>query len=243
MTSPTPSAPIGRRAAPSCSAWVRIDLAAFGDPRLPAIRPADRPLRPRPRLLRRRPLCLARHRGPQAAWGCRRSPIRCISKLTGAMLFVLILDGIAYLLAVNTVLERAQRAGVGSGRHLRRRRTTYDQRRLGAAGHDHLLGAGGERGRETADVGNAVAISRSQCKRARARRSAGRARLRQHRAREDQLPRRARRNGASFNLLQEQVRDAAFGLDEARENMRTARAELLERHEEIAHLAHHDALD
>jgi methyl-accepting chemotaxis protein len=47
---------------------------------------------------------------------------------------------------------------------------------------------------------------------------------------------------ASFNLLQEQVRDAAFGLDEARENMRTARAELLERHEEIAHLAHRDAL-
>ncbi len=46
----------------------------------------------------------------------------------------------------------------------------------------------------------------------------------------------------SFNVLQEQVRDAAFGLDEARENMRTARAELLERHEQIAHLAHHDAL-
>lgn len=47
---------------------------------------------------------------------------------------------------------------------------------------------------------------------------------------------------ASFNLLQEQVKDAAFGLEEARENMRIARAELLERHEQIAHLAHHDAL-
>ena len=46
----------------------------------------------------------------------------------------------------------------------------------------------------------------------------------------------------SFNLLQEQVRDAALGLDEARENMRTARAELLARHEQIAHLAHHDPL-
>ncbi len=33
-----------------------------------------------------------------------------------------------------------------------------------------------------------------------------------------------------------------IGLDEARENMRTARAELIERHEQIAHLAHHDAL-
>jgi diguanylate cyclase (GGDEF)-like protein len=43
-------------------------------------------------------------------------------------------------------------------------------------------------------------------------------------------------------MLQEEVREAALGLDEARENMRTARAELLERHEQIAHLAHHDPL-
>ena len=35
----------------------------------------------------------------------------------------------------------------------------------------------------------------------------------------------------SFNMLQEEVRDAALGLDEARENMRTARAELIARHE------------
>jgi diguanylate cyclase (GGDEF)-like protein len=46
----------------------------------------------------------------------------------------------------------------------------------------------------------------------------------------------------SFNMLQEQVRDAAFSLDEARENMRVARAELLARHVQIAHLAHHDPL-
>ena len=46
----------------------------------------------------------------------------------------------------------------------------------------------------------------------------------------------------SFNMLQEQVRDAALGLDEARENMRTARAELMARHAQIAHLAHHDPL-
>ena len=43
-------------------------------------------------------------------------------------------------------------------------------------------------------------------------------------------------------MLQEQVRDAAFSLDEARENMRTARAELMARHAQIAHLAHHDPL-
>ena len=48
--------------------------------------------------------------------------------------------------------------------------------------------------------------------------------------------------GKSFNILQEEVKDAALGLDEAREKMRTARLELLARHEQIAHLAHHDAL-
>ena len=46
----------------------------------------------------------------------------------------------------------------------------------------------------------------------------------------------------SFNVLQEQVKEAALGLDDARENMRKARAELLARHEQIAHLAHHDPL-
>ena len=44
----------------------------------------------------------------------------------------------------------------------------------------------------------------------------------------------------NFNVLQEEVRVAALGLGEARENMRTARAELLARHEEIAHRALHD---
>ena len=46
----------------------------------------------------------------------------------------------------------------------------------------------------------------------------------------------------SFNMLQEKVRKAAFGLDEAREKMHTARAELMARHAQIAHLAHHDPL-
>jgi diguanylate cyclase (GGDEF)-like protein len=48
--------------------------------------------------------------------------------------------------------------------------------------------------------------------------------------------------GESFNVLQEEVREAALGLEEARDKMYTARAELLARHQEIAHLAHHDAL-
>jgi diguanylate cyclase (GGDEF)-like protein len=48
--------------------------------------------------------------------------------------------------------------------------------------------------------------------------------------------------GESFNILQEEVKEAALGLDEAREKMHTARSELLARHEQIAHLAHHDSL-
>jgi diguanylate cyclase (GGDEF)-like protein len=46
----------------------------------------------------------------------------------------------------------------------------------------------------------------------------------------------------TFNVLQEEVRKAALSLGEAREKMQVARAELLERHTEIAYLAHHDAL-
>jgi diguanylate cyclase (GGDEF)-like protein len=48
--------------------------------------------------------------------------------------------------------------------------------------------------------------------------------------------------GESFNVLQEEVKEAALGLDEARGKMHAARIELFARHEQIAHLAHHDAL-
>jgi diguanylate cyclase (GGDEF)-like protein len=46
----------------------------------------------------------------------------------------------------------------------------------------------------------------------------------------------------SFNVLQEEVRKAAISLGEARDKMQVARAEITARHEEIAYLAHHDAL-
>jgi diguanylate cyclase (GGDEF)-like protein len=46
----------------------------------------------------------------------------------------------------------------------------------------------------------------------------------------------------SFNVLQDEVRKAAISLGEARDKMQVARAELLARHAEIAFLAHHDAL-
>jgi diguanylate cyclase (GGDEF)-like protein len=45
-----------------------------------------------------------------------------------------------------------------------------------------------------------------------------------------------------FNVLQGEVQKAALSLDIARDNMVTARAELLARHAQIEHLAHHDAL-
>jgi len=46
----------------------------------------------------------------------------------------------------------------------------------------------------------------------------------------------------AFNLLQDTVKAAAHGLDDARENMNAARAELLARHKRIEYLAHHDPL-
>ena len=45
-----------------------------------------------------------------------------------------------------------------------------------------------------------------------------------------------------FNVLQQEVHEAALSLDHARENMVRARAELMARHATIEHLAHHDAL-
>ena len=71
-------------------------------------------------------------------------------KLTGAMVLVLVLDGIAYLLAVNTVADGAPRARVGAGGHLRGRGLAHHQRGPRPAGHDHLLGDRGQQGGEAA---------------------------------------------------------------------------------------------
>ncbi|SFK74536.1 amino acid permease [Methylocapsa palsarum] len=48
--------------------------------------------------------------------------------------------------------------------------------------------------------------------------------------------------GESFNILQERIREAAIGLDEARDKMHTSRAELLARREQITYLGHYDVL-
>jgi amino acid transporter len=109
-------------------------------------------------------------------------------KLTGAMLFVLIARRDRLSHGRELGLARAQRAGVGAGRYLRRGRAADDYRRSRVAGDDHLFRAGGKRGRQAPDVGNAARFHARNAG-PRARRPAGRARLRQHRARKDQLPR------------------------------------------------------
>jgi diguanylate cyclase (GGDEF)-like protein len=48
--------------------------------------------------------------------------------------------------------------------------------------------------------------------------------------------------GESFNVLQEEVKEAAIGLNSARNNMRAAQERLEETTADIVHLAHHDSL-
>ena len=104
-------------------------------------------------------------------------------------------------------------------------------RRPGAAGHDHLLGDGGQRGRQAADAGHAARLLAGDGARSAAATSTRRmprsTSCRSKPNSRDELGEMA----DSFNMLQEEVRDAALGLDDARENMRTARAELMARHD------------
>ena len=69
-------------------------------------------------------------------------------KLTGAMLFVLVLDGAGYLMAVNSVTD-GQKAlmAVLEDIFVAVALLTH-QRRTGAAGHDHALRDRGQRGRQ-----------------------------------------------------------------------------------------------
>ena len=162
-------------------------------------------------------------------------------KLTGAMLFVLVLDGIAYLMAVNTVPEGHAELivvledifvvvallTISVGLVLPGM-ITYSAQEVSAAAKRLTWGT-------LRDFSLAM-------------RALGRGDLDAAHASVNIVPVKPNSRDElgemadSFNLLQEQVRDAAHGLDEARENMRTARAELLARHAQIAHLAHHDPL-
>jgi len=162
-------------------------------------------------------------------------------KLTGAMVLVLVLDGIAYLLAINTVAEGHHQLvavladifvavallTISVGLVLPGM-ITYSAKEVSAAAKRLTWGT-------LAEFSLAMnALGRGDLEAAHA--SVNIVPVKPNSR--DELGEMAE----NFNVLQERVRDAAWGLDEARENMRTARAELLARHEEIAHLAHHDAL-
>jgi len=147
-------------------------------------------------------------------------------KLTGAMVFVLILDAIAYLLAVSTVSHEhsvlvsvladifvaVALLTISVGLVLPGM-ITYSAQEVSAAAKRLTWGT-------LRDFTLAMqALGRGDLQAAHASVNIVPVKTNSR----DELGEMA----ASFNLLQEQVKDAAFGLDEARENMRTARAELL----------------
>ena len=162
-------------------------------------------------------------------------------KLTGAMLFVLVLDGAGYLMAVQSVAGEHKAlvaaledifvvvalltlsVGLILPGMITHTATEVSEaaRRLTSGTlkeFSHAMGALGRGDLEAAHVSvNIVPVK-----------------FLSH----DELG----EMGRSFNILQNEVKEAALGLGEAREKMRTARTELLARHEQIAYLAHHDAL-
>jgi hypothetical protein len=156
-------------------------------------------------------------------------------KLTGAMVAVLVLDGIAYLLAVNTVAEGHHELvsvladifvvvallTVSVGLVLPGM-ITYSAIEVSSAAKRLTRGP-------LRDFSNAMgALGRGDLEEAHASVNIVPVRVNSR----DELG----EMGQSFNVLQEEVREAAVGLGEAREKLRAAREEQLARHEYIAHL-------
>jgi diguanylate cyclase (GGDEF)-like protein len=162
-------------------------------------------------------------------------------KLTGAMLFVLVLDGAGYLLAVTSV-PHAQSALVtgledifvvvalltisvglvlpGMITHSAEQVSEAAKRLASGTLTDfsHAMAALGRGDLDAAHASVDIAPVKITSR--------------------DELG----EMGRSFNVLQDKVQEAAYGLDSARESLRAARTELMARHQEIAHLAHHDSL-
>jgi diguanylate cyclase (GGDEF)-like protein len=163
------------------------------------------------------------------------------TKLTGAMLFVLVLDGAGYFMAVNSVTDeyKALRAVLEDIFVIVALLTmsvglvlpgmiTHTATEVSEAAKRLTSGMLKEFSQAM------VALGRGQLEAAQVSVNIVPVKNLSH----DELG----EMGESFNVLQQEVKKAALGLDEAREKMRTARTELLARHEQIAHLAHHDAL-
>jgi diguanylate cyclase (GGDEF)-like protein len=162
-------------------------------------------------------------------------------KLTGAMLFVLILDGAGYLLAVQTVPDEHSLLV-----------TALEDIFVAVALLTISVGLilPGMITYSATEVSNAAKRLTSGTLRqfSLAMAALGRGDLAAAHASINIVPVRLNSRdelgemAESFNILQEEVRQAALGLEEARENLHAAREELMARHKEIAHLAHHDAL-
>ena len=162
-------------------------------------------------------------------------------KLTGAMVLVLVLDGIAYLLAVNTVsAEHHELVSVLADIFVAVALLTIS---VGLVLPGMITYSATEVSKAAKRLTSGTLREFSQ-----AMGALGRGDLEAAHASVNIVPVRINSRdelgemAESFNVLQEEVREAALGLDEAREKLHAARTELLARHEEIAHLAHHDAL-
>jgi diguanylate cyclase (GGDEF)-like protein len=162
-------------------------------------------------------------------------------KLTGAMLFVLVLDGAGYLLAVGSVpvihkpfiaaledifvVVALLTISVGI---VLPGMITYSATEVSKAAK--LLTSG-----TLKEFSHAmIALGRGDLDAAHVSVNIAPVKINSH----DELGEMAE----SFNLLQDRVKEAVHGLDEAREKLLTARTELFAQHEEIAHLAHSDPL-
>jgi diguanylate cyclase (GGDEF)-like protein len=163
------------------------------------------------------------------------------TKLTGAMVFVLVLDGAGYLMAVNSVSEEHKAL-----------MTALEDIFVVVALLTITVGLvlPGMITHTATEVSEAAKRLTSGTLRefSHAMVALGRGDLDAAHASVNIVPVKILSNdelgemGESFNILQEEVKEAALGLDEAREKLHAARTELMTRHEQIAHLAHHDAL-
>ncbi len=163
-------------------------------------------------------------------------------KLTGAMVLVLILDGIAYLVAVNTISAThhpelvSMLADIFTAVAL----LTIS---VGLVLPGMITYSATEVSKAAKRLTSGTLRQFSQ-----AMAALGRGDLEAAHASVNIVPVKANSRdelgemAESFNVLQDEVRKAAISLGEARDKMQVARAELIARHEQIAFLAHHDPL-
>ena len=163
-------------------------------------------------------------------------------KLTGAMVLVLILDGIAYLVAVNTIsaTHHPELVSMLADIFIAVALLTIS---VGLVLPGMITYSATEVSKAAKRLTSGTLRQFSQ-----AMAALGRGDLEAAHASVNIVPVKANSRdelgemAESFNVLQDEVRKAAISLGEARDKMQVARAELIARHEEIAFLAHHDPL-